>query len=331
MASNTKKIIAVVGATGNQGSSVAHTFSSLTNWHVRAITRDSASGKAIQLANLGCEVVEADLKDVASLSRAFEGVHAIFLNTDFWEVYRASTLAGHDADESAKIGFNTELQHGKNAVLAAASVPSLERLVYSALGPMNAASNGKYSTSYHWETKAAIVEHIEKEQPDLARKTSFIYIGAYATNPLLMPKLNPNSGEYEVVVPCSGTTRFPIADERKSTGVFVRALIEDESPGTKLLAYDSYLTISQALETWSQVTGKPAKLVSLSLDEMHHLTRLPYEVLWAPAYMEEFDYMAGISSFIEPHHLKKKVTTPSWEEWLRNRDIDELLSVKPAI
>ncbi|KAI1161726.1 NAD(P)-binding protein [Nemania serpens] len=330
MASITKKIIAVVGATGNQGSSVAHTFSSLTNWQVRAITRNSSSEKAIQLANIGCEVVQANLTDVASLSRAFEGVHAIFLNTDFWEVYRASALAGHDPEESAKIGFNSEVQHGKNAVLAAVSVPTLERFVYSALGPMNAASNGKYPTSFHWETKAAMVEHIEKEQPNLATKTSFIYLGAYATNPLLMAKLDPNSGEYKAVVPCSGATRFPIINESKSTGVFVRALIEDEAPGTKLLAYDSYLTMDQALETWSKVTGKPAKLISLSLDQMHHLTRLPYEVLWAPAYMEEYGYMAGISNFIEPHQLKKKVATASWEEWLKARDIDELLSVKPA-
>ncbi|KAI1109820.1 hypothetical protein F5Y14DRAFT_431207 [Nemania sp. NC0429] len=321
MASN-QKIIAVIGATGNQGSSVAHTFSLLTNWRVRAITRNCSSEKAIQLLNLGCEVVQADLTDVASLSRAFEGVHAIFLNTDFWEVYRASALSGYDPESSSKIGFDTEIQNGKNAVLVAASVPTLERLVYSALGPMNAGSKGKYPNSYHWETKAAIVEHIEKEQPDLAKKTSFIYIGAYATNSLLAPKLNPNSGEYEVVVPCSGATRFPITDETKSTGVFVRALIEDEAPGTKLLAYDSYLTMDQAVETWSKVTGKPAKLVSLSLDEMHHLTHLPYEVLWAPAYMEEYGYMAGISNFIEPHHLKGKVTTPSWEEWLKKRHMD---------
>ncbi|KAI1183870.1 NAD(P)-binding protein [Nemania serpens] len=330
MASNTKKIIAIVGATGNQGSSVAHTFLSLNNWHVRAITRNPSSEKAAQLAKLGYEVVQADLTDVASLSRAFEGVHAIFLNTDFWEVYRASILAGRDSEESAKIGFNSEVLHGKNAVLAAAGVPTLERLVYSALGPMKSASNGKYPTSYHWETKAAIVEHIEKEQPNLAKKTSFIYLGAYATNPLLMPKPDPNSGEYKVVVPCSGATRFPIIDETKSTGIFVRALIEDEAPGTKLLAYDSYLTTDQALEAWSRVTGKPARLVSLSLDQMHHLTRLPYEVLWAPAYMEEFGYMAGVSNFIEPHHLKKTVTTPSWEEWLKTRDIHELLSASPA-
>lgn len=331
MTSGEKKIIAVIGATGNQGFSVAETFSSLPNWHIRAITRQPSSTKASELAKLGCEVVQADLTDVSSLAHAFEGAHAIFLNTDFWAPYRASALAGDDPDKSSKIGYETEVQHGKNAAIAAAGVPTLERLIYSALGPMKAASGGKYPTSYHWETKAAIVEYIEKEQAELAKKTSYIYIGAYATNPLLMPKLDPASRVYQIVVPCSGQTRFPITDETKSTGVFVRALVEDEAPGTKLLAYDSYLTIDQAIEVWSKVTGTSAKLVSLPLEQMHKLTGIPYEVLWGPAFIEEFGYMAGIGGFIEPHQLKNKVTTPSYEEWLQKRDMDKLLSTKFVI
>ncbi|KAI8623313.1 NAD(P)-binding protein [Xylariaceae sp. FL1651] len=326
MNSNAKKIIAVIGATGNQGSSVARTFSSLPNWHVRAITRQPSSEKAKELANLGCEVVQADLIEQESLYRAFEGAHAIFLNTDFWAPYRASVLAGDDPANSSKIAFTTELQHGKNAVIAALGVLTLERFIYSALGPMNAASNGKYPDSYHWEGKAAIVEYIEKEQPELAKKTSTIYIGAYTTNPLLAPKLNPTSGEYSVIIPCSSTTRFPIIDQEKSTGVFVRALVEDEAPGTKLLAYDSYLTVEQAIEAWSRVTGKPAKFIGVTLERMHELTGLPHEVLYAASYLEEFGYMAGVNGFIEPPQLKNRVVTPSYEQWLKTRDMNELLS-----
>ncbi|KAI1302526.1 hypothetical protein F5Y03DRAFT_407863 [Xylaria venustula] len=327
MASISKKIIAVIGATGNQGSSVARTFSSLPNWHVRAITRTPSSEKAKELASLGCETFQADLTDVTSLTRAFEGAHAIFLNTDFWAAFRASALAGDSPEKSSKIGFETELQHGKNAVLAAAGVPTLERFVYSALGPMKAASKGKYPTSFHWETKAAIVEYITKEHPDLSKKASYIYLGAYTTNAFLTPKAD-GDGEYKVVVPCSGKTRFPIIDETKSTGEFVRALIEDESPGAKLLAYDSYLTVEQAIEAWSNVTGKQAKLIRLSLEQTHKLTGVSYEVLWGPAFIEEFGYMAGIDGFIEPSQLRKKVTTPGYEEWLKTRDLDQLLSGK---
>ncbi|KAH8157454.1 hypothetical protein CIB48_g10795 [Xylaria polymorpha] len=308
MVSAAKKTIAVIGATGNQGSSVARTFSALPNWHVRAITRQPSSDKATQLANLGCEVVQADLTDKASLSRAFEGAHAIFLNTDFWAAFRASALAGDDPEKNSKIGYEAEVLHGKNAVQAAAGVSTLEKLIYSALGPMNRASNGKYPTSYHWETKAAIVDYIENEQPDLAKKTSLIYIGAYVTNPLLMPQPDPKSGDRQV----------------SSSGPSSRM----KPPGTKLLAYDSYLTIDEAIETWSKVTGKPAKLISVTREQMHNLTGVPYEVLWAPSYMEEFGYMAGISNYIEPHQLKKRVTTPSFEEYLKSRDVNQLLSTE---
>ncbi|KAI0202419.1 hypothetical protein F4808DRAFT_421559 [Astrocystis sublimbata] len=327
MTTSTKKTIAIIGATGNQGSSVAHTFLSLPNWHVRAITRDPTSQKASELADLGCEVVQADLTDIASLTRAFAGAHAIFLNTDFWATFRAATLAGESADKSSKLGFEAEVLHGKNAVQAAAGISTLEILVYSALGPMNRASGGKYPTSYHWETKAAIVDYIENEQPALAKKTSFIYLGAYVTNPHLMPKRDPVSGDYGMIISCSGSTKFPITNETKSTGVFVRALVEEEGPGTKLLAYDSYLTLDEAVGAWSRVTGKQAGLTTVTLEEMHKLTGVPYEVLWAPSYMEEFGYMAGISNYIEPHQLKGKVTTPSYEDYLRTRDVDQLLSV----
>ncbi|KAI0393151.1 NAD(P)-binding protein [Xylariaceae sp. FL0594] len=330
MSSESKKIIAIVGATGHQGFSVAKAFSKLPNWHIRAITRNPSSEKAKELSStLGCEVVQADLDDQASLSRAFTGAHAIFVNTDFWATYGALIRSGVDFDASAKAGLETELRHGKHAAAAAATpavMETLERFVYSALGPMNRASGGKYPTSYHWEAKAAIVDHIESEQPELAKRTSIIYLGAYATNALLFPKPDPATGEYKIVIPCSGSTRFPITDEDNSTGVFVRALIEDEEPGTKLLAYDSYLTIDECIDIWSRATGKPARCESVTLEQMHERTGIPYEILWAPAHIEEFGYMAGIDNFIEPHQLKKKVTTPSWEDWVKSRDMSELLS-----
>ncbi|KAI0505464.1 NAD(P)-binding protein [Xylaria bambusicola] len=326
MTSHPRKTIAIIGATGNQGFSVAETFSSLPGWHIRAITRSPSSDKAKELAQMGCEIVQADLADIPSLSRAFDGAHAIFLNTDFWATYRASALAGDDPEKSAKLGFETEIQHGKNAALAAAAVPTLERLVYSALGPMNAASGGKYPTSYHWETKALIVNYIEKEQPELAGKISFVYMGAYATNPLLSPKPDASTGEYRALLPCSGKTRMPICDETRSPGPFVRALVEDEAAGVKLLAYDSYLTMEEAVEAWSRVTGKSATVVALSIDEMSRRTGVPHEVLWAPAFVEEFGFMAGVEGFIEPAQLQKKVTTASYEEWLRTRDMNQLLS-----
>ena len=77
---------------------------------------------------------------------------------------------------------------------------------------MKDASNRKYSRSHHWETKASIVKFIQAQQPELARKTSYIYIGAYITNAFLCPKLDPETDEFASFLPNGKETMFPISN-----------------------------------------------------------------------------------------------------------------------
>lgn len=319
------KTIAIVGATGNQGSSVAKTFLGLPDWHVRCLTRRTTSEKAQALKALGAEIRQADLEDVDSLIEAFKDVHSIFVNTDFWLPYQAALGEGRDRDTSSTIGHNTELRHARNAAIAASKTPTLERYIYSALGPMKAASGGKYSCCYHWDSKAAAVNFVETEMPELAKKASYIYIGAYSSNAFLFPQRNKVTGEYCLTLPAPKETKFPITDAEKSTGPFVRALVEDEPAGTKLLAYDSNLTIAEAIDVWSEATGKKSDFVQMCLDDMHEATGLPYEVLQGPAFLGEYEYTAGIEGVITPEQLKTKVTTAPWSEWLASQSKDYLL------
>ena len=85
-----KKIIAVVGATGAQGGGLARAILNDKNgsFAVRAITRNVNSDKAKALADAGAEVVAADLDDVKSLKKAFEGTHGAFCVTNFWEHFK---------------------------------------------------------------------------------------------------------------------------------------------------------------------------------------------------------------------------------------------------
>ena len=82
-----KKIIAVIGATGAQGGGLVRAILADKNseFTVRAITRKTDSDKAKELAAAGAEVVAADLDDVASLQKAFTGAHGAFCLTNFWE------------------------------------------------------------------------------------------------------------------------------------------------------------------------------------------------------------------------------------------------------
>lgn len=318
---NMSKTVAIIGATGHQGSSVAETFLNLPNWHVRCLTRRPDAKKTQHLASLGAEVIEADLDNVDSLIRAFQNVHAIFLNTDFWQPYSSCIAAGGDRDASSRIGFDTEMRHAVNTAVAASEIETLERFVYSALGPIKAVSGGKYHHSYHWDSKAEAVSHIKREFPQLASKTSFIYLGAYSTNPLLYPKLNSQTGKYEMILPASQTTRFPIIDVNNSTGLFVRALVEDEDANVSLLAYDSYLSLGEIFQAWKDATKTDAEYVEVTIQKMHEITGVPLEVLDAPGYVAEFGYMAGIENVMEPADLKNRVVTPSYQEFLAKQDV----------
>ncbi|KAJ5593956.1 uncharacterized protein N7459_000164 [Penicillium hispanicum] len=320
---SSKKLIAVVGATGTQGSSVARTFLTLPNWHVRCLTRSPSSDKAQALATQGAELVQADLNEPDTLRRAFAGVHAIFLNTDYWETYRRELASGTDSETSGKIGYDTEVTLGKNAVDAAAEVPTLERFVYSALGPMNAASGGKYPFSNHWETKAELVRYIQSTK--LAKLSSFIYIGAYLTNPFLYPQPQKDTGEYAYILPARRQSRLPIIDTARSTGPFVRALIEDEAPETNLLAYDEYLSFEQIMNMWSKVTGKKVSFVQMDMQQLHEVSGIPLEVLGGPAYLDEFGYCAGVPGVIEPAQLKSRVQVRTFEESIQGLDSKVLL------
>ena len=81
-----KKTIAVVGATGAQGGGLVRAIMNdpQGGFDARALTRDVNSDKAKELAQLGADVVAADVDDVESLKKAFQGAYGAFCVTFFW-------------------------------------------------------------------------------------------------------------------------------------------------------------------------------------------------------------------------------------------------------
>ena len=82
-----RKIIAVAGATGAQGGGLARAILNDTGggFSVRALTRNVTSDKAKDLARLGAEVVAANVDDVESVKRAFEGAYGAYCVTFYWD------------------------------------------------------------------------------------------------------------------------------------------------------------------------------------------------------------------------------------------------------
>jgi uncharacterized protein YbjT (DUF2867 family) len=83
---STKKIIAVVGATGAQGGGLVRSILADPGgeFAVRAVTRDTSSNGARALAAAGAAVVAADIDDADSVRRAFDGAWGAYCVTFFW-------------------------------------------------------------------------------------------------------------------------------------------------------------------------------------------------------------------------------------------------------
>ena len=330
MTSSSNNTIAIVGATGNQGYAVAKAFLNQPGWTVRALTRNTSSQTAQELASAGAELAQADLTDPDSLARAFSGASTVFLNTDFWIPYNAAIKAGETHERCTELGFETEFLHAKNAVDAVAATPSVTRLVYSALGPMKEASGGKYSHSGHWDSKAAVVRYIEDEVPQLVGKTQFVYPAAYSTNTFLLPqKYDKLDGgkEWTLLLPGPETSVIPVIHIAETFGLLTRALILGEEAGTKLFAYDCDVTGRQAIDTWSRVTGQSARYHREDLDGMQRITGLPFEVLDGPGFLSEYHFMHGVGGrVVEPKDLKIQVPQKSFEEILRERGVEDIMA-----
>src|ERR1700754_1636936 len=102
VSSNNKKLIAVIGATGQQGGGALRALQARGQFKVRALTRNP--DKHRQLAE---EVVEADLDRPETLKAAFEGAHGVFLVTDFRE-------AGTDEHKQATAAVRAAKDAGVN-------------------------------------------------------------------------------------------------------------------------------------------------------------------------------------------------------------------------
>jgi uncharacterized protein YbjT (DUF2867 family) len=137
MSSNSKKLIAVIGATGQQGGAVVRALQAQGQFKVRALTRHP--GKHRKLAD---EVVEADLDRPETLKAAFEGAYGVFLVTNFWE-------PGADEFKQA------------TAAVRAAKEAGVKHFIWSTLPDVEAISRGKLHVPHF--TGKAKVDRIVKE------------------------------------------------------------------------------------------------------------------------------------------------------------------------
>ena len=243
-----KKIIAVVGATGAQGGGLARAIldDKSSQFGLRALTRDPNSDKAKALADAGAEVVAADIDDVKSLRKAFDGAHGAFCVTFFWD---------HLKPEK-------ELAHARNMAQAAKDA-AVHHVIWSTLEdtrkfvPLSddrmPTLMGKYKVP-HFDAKGEADEAFK----ELGVPTTFLLASFYWDNLIhsgMGPKKGPD-GKLALTLPMGNKKLAGIAAE--DIGKVAYAIFErgDEMIGQTVGIAGGHQTGAQLAKSLTKALGK---------------------------------------------------------------------------
>ncbi|PKK43098.1 hypothetical protein CI102_13830 [Trichoderma harzianum] len=336
-----QKLIVILGATGNQGSSVVDTFLKDAAWRVRGLTRNPSSTKAKALSARGVEVVQADMDDVASLSVAFRDANAIFVVSDFWGIYGA--LAQQEKGTGEKplnlLAGETEFQQLKNAIDAASQVPGLERFILSTLSNVAKWSREKYTHVYHFDFKARASAYIEDKHQELWAKTSLfqagLFLSTFVDSPSFMPRKAKSAdisqiadGTAQFTTTMAPDVKLPWIAAEEDTGPFVKALVQEE-PGKNLIAYREWATLREMVGAFQSASKTKSELVVVPRDEANEFLPpdLKLEIDEGFLYFEEFGYEGrDDATIVHPSQLKTPPELDTMEQYFRKVDLSRIFS-----
>lgn len=277
--------VLVTGATGRQGGAVVRHMLA-KGWKLRAVTRDPGSHAARALTEKGVEVVQGDLEDAASVTRAATGMYGIYSVQDFWAV-----------------GAKREVQQGKN-VADAAKKAGVRHFVYSSVG------GAERNTGIpHWESKWEIEKHIQtlRLPATVFRPVTFMegyYIDQVEIGILKGKLVDAVRGDkpYQTIATDDIGAFVALAFDRPS-----------EFIGKEIEIAGSELSNLEAAKVFSRVLGKPVKFQKLPLSIVRLL--LGKEFCSMFRWFNEGGYRADISGLRRAY---PEVHLQTLEEWLRN-------------
>ncbi|KAM0710758.1 hypothetical protein Q7P35_001496 [Cladosporium inversicolor] len=275
------KTIVVCGATGGLGGSVARHLLK-EGWHVRGITRNKDSAGAKALVEAGAELASADYDDVASLEAAFQGAKAVFGVTNFFE---------YMLEKGALAAAKKETQQLVNIATAADKIETLEHLILHTL-PSGEKLGGKEHYVPHMDGKDQAADDIKDQFPELAKKTTFLWVGLFTSNfwsfPMMKPTEIPGSyGAHITLQPVSADTHiYYSGDVDTNIGVFASAILAKphiSTPAKYAFVYTEQGPYIDYYQAWSEVTGKRVTFVQVGQEQ--------YESVWGKEFGEELAAM----------------------------------------
>ena len=272
------KVLAIFGATGQQGGSVLSYVLKdpelSKEYSIRAITRDPSTSSAQAIKKHNVEIVRGDLLDKNSLSTALQGAHTVFALT-------APTF-GPDAKA-------LEFEQGKS--LADAAVESkVSYLIFSTLPSVTKISGGKYTAVHGFDAKADIESYIRT----LPIRSAFFAPGSFMQNFQRLMAPQPNgSGGYMIARHVSPMAQLPLIDTVGDTGKFVSAILAepDKYEGKTFCAAVALYSMEEMAEIISKSSGMQVTYQQIPVEEFRkHLPYAADMLIEMMDYQQEFGY-----------------------------------------
>ncbi|KAF5873065.1 putative hscarg dehydrogenase protein [Botrytis fragariae] len=238
------KILAVFGATGQQGSSIIHNIlndASLSQQYtIRGITRNTTSPASQTLAEK-ISMIHGDITDSHSLRTALTNVHTVFIMTP---------------PDFSSNAVEIEYHNGKTIVDVAIEM-GVQYIIFSTLPHVSALSQGKYTKVTAFDAKAKIEQYIRS----LPIKSSFISLGSFMQNFQVQTFLAPRAAADESWVISRHTSSkmpFPLLDAVGDAGKFVGAILAspDKYQGETFCAAAKIYTLEEIIAALSKSSGR---------------------------------------------------------------------------
>ncbi|KAI1625264.1 hypothetical protein EDD37DRAFT_649590 [Exophiala viscosa] len=248
---SSKRVVAVLGATGVQGGSIVRHLSTQPEYDIRAITRNPLGEAAKQLSALpNVSVVKAHFGDPASLVAAFEGVEAVYALTNFY-------------DPENQANPLQELEQGI-ALADAAKEAGVQFFIWSTVPSALLRMKGKFQSTRLVENKfyvSAYLKQIELPHIDL-------YLGFYYDNWINFGLLSlASDGTIEILQPIlQPETKIGMVWTARDLGPTVDTVLKNYRTAPRLLNENIYCvggyhsTADFARELQKQ-TGKTVRVV----------------------------------------------------------------------
>jgi uncharacterized protein YbjT (DUF2867 family) len=273
--------ILVTGATGQQGGAVAHALRA-DGYRVAAMTRNPDSDKARALAELGADIVQADLDDDESLRAALAGKWGVFAVQNSWEA-----------------GIDGEIRQGKR-IAELAKEAGVQHFVYTSV-----ASADRETGIPHFDSKF----EVEKTLRALGFPSYVILRPVFFLENLLMPDTKNAVADGSLPIGIPSDRKLQVI-ALQDIGAYGKLAFEkhEELNGRAIDIAGDDLTAAEMAATLSSIAGREIGHFQVPIDQVR-------------AFSEDFALMlewfddVGYSVDIGGNEAEYGIPATSFSEW----------------